>query len=189
MLRSKRYLQSIFITVLLLALSSSAYALNGIPPTLKVAGKDLVLNGAGVKTKFFHSAYSTGLYLAQKNNNAKSIIMANSTMAIRMKIVSKHATLDKVKKGFLRGFKNSSNGNTASVQPQINQFMKMGFNMKIKKGDVFDFIYNPAQGIRLIKNNKQLAIIKGLPFKQTLFGIWLSNKPTQASLKAALLGK
>jgi len=189
MFKSKPFLHSIFISILLFAFASSANALNGIPPALKVAGKNLVLNGAGIRTKFFHPAYFTGLYLDKKSNNAKSIISANTAMAIRMKFVSKHATLDKVRKGFFNGFKNASNGNTAAIQSQINQFMQIGFSSKIKKGDVFDFIYNPAQGIRLIKNNKQLAVIKGLPFKQSLFGIWLSNKPTQASLRKSLLGE
>jgi hypothetical protein len=32
-------------------------------------------------------------------------------------------------------------------------------------------------------------VIAGLDFKQALYGIWLGNKPVQASLKKALLGK
>lgn len=187
MLKSRSIFQAIFSSLLLLAFSLPINALDGIPTTLKVAGKNLVLNGAGIRKKFIYSVYSTGLYLDKKSSNANHIISSNVPMAIRMRITSKHATVKRVRKGFIQGFNKAPNRNQA--KPQINQFMKASFSAKIVNSDVFDFIYTPANGTQLMKNNKQLAVIKGLPFKQALFGIWLSSKPTQASLKNSLLGK
>ena len=37
-----------------------------MPNTLKADGTDLVLNGAGTRTKFFIKVYVAGLYLNQK---------------------------------------------------------------------------------------------------------------------------
>ncbi len=186
MLKSTSIYQTTLTLLLLLSFSLPINALEGIPATLQVAGKNLILNGAGVRKKFIYSVYFAGLYLDRKNADAKHIIIANKPMAMRMRITSKHATVERVKKGFIQGFNNNAKGNAKS---QINQFLKAGFSSKIANGDVFDFIYTPANGTQLIKNNKQLALIKGLPFKQALFSIWLSNKPTQSSLKHALLGK
>lgn len=186
MLKPKSLLQDILMICLLMVLSLSANALDGIPDTLKVTGKNLVLNGAGIRTKFTFSVYSSGLYLEKKSRHANHIITNDRPMAIRMKITSNHATVKRVRKGFIEGFNKVPNNN---AKTQISQFLAAGFSTKIVNGDVFDFIYTPANGTQLLKNNTQLAVIKGLPFKQVLFGIWLSNKPTQASLMNALLGK
>jgi len=179
----------LFLTAVLLLGSSSVFALNAIPSTMNVAGKNLVLNGVGTRTKFVLSIYHAGLYLQKKSNNAQQIIAANQPMAIRMNIVSGFASASKMKNALNQGFKNATGGKTAPIQPQINQLLKAAFSGKVNKGDIMDLVYNPATGTQVIKNRKVLTTIKGLPFKQALFGIWLSNKPAQASLKNQLLGK
>ena len=40
----------------------------------KVAGKDLKLNGAGMRTKFIVKVYAAGLYLPEKKNNTAEIL-------------------------------------------------------------------------------------------------------------------
>ncbi len=183
-----RFFSLFLVTVMLLG-SFSAYALNTIPNTLNVAGKNLVLNGVGTRTKFILSIYHAGLYLQKKNKNAQQIMAANEPMAIRMNIVSGFASASKMKHALNQGFKNATGGKTAPIQPQIDQLLKAAFSDKVNKGDIMDLVYNPATGTQIIKNKKVLATIKGLPFKRALFGIWLSNKPAQASLKNQLLGK
>ncbi|HIO97872.1 MAG TPA: chalcone isomerase [Leucothrix sp.] len=173
----------------LLITSFSVSALNVIPNGMSVAGKQLVLNGVGTRTKFIISVYHAGLYLQKKNNNAQQIIAANEPMAIRMHIVSGFASASKMKQALNQGFHNSTGGKTAPIKAQIDQLLKAAFSGKVNKGDVFDLVYTPAGGSQVIKNKKVLTTVKGLPFKQALFGIWLSNRPAQASLKNQLLGK
>ena len=169
--------------------SANALAFKGIPDGMNVAGKNLVLNGAGTRTKFIISVYHAGLYLQKKNANANQIMTANEPMAIRMKIVSGFASAAKIKHAMNQGFKNSTGGNTAPIQPQIDQILNAAFKGKVNKGDMFDLIYTPQGGTKVVKNGKGLTVIKGLAFKKALFGIWLSNRPVQASLKNKLLGK
>ncbi len=77
---------------------------------------------------------------------------------------------------------NFSTGNsTAEVEA--------AFKEKISKNDLFDLVYTPNGGIQVLKNSKTMTRIQGLPFKKALFGIWLSAKPAQSSLKAEMLGK
>lgn len=186
-----RLLQLTFFSVALFFVSLPASALSGIPNGFTVAGNKLVLNGAGKRTKFIISVYHAGLYLMKKNNNANQIMAANEPMAIRMKIVSGFASAEKMKHALTEGFAKSTGGNTAPIQPQIDQLMKAAFTGKISKGDVFDLVYTPGGGgnTQVFKNAKQLTVVKGLPLKKALFGIWLSNKPAQVSLKSQLLGK
>ena len=189
MIMSMRLVQTTFFSVLLLLVSIPASAFNGIPDKLSVGGKQVVLNGAGTRTKFIISVYNMGLYLQKKSNNAQQIISANEAMAIRIQVVSGFASAAKISQAFKTGFHNATGGKTAPIQPQINQFLKSAFGTSVKKGDIFDFAYTPAGGVKVSKNNKGLTVVKGLPFKQALVGIWLSNKPAQGSLKNQLLGK
>ena len=181
---------SLFVFVIaFLVTSFSAQALNGIPGAFNVAGTQLVLNGAGTRTKFIISVYNAGLYLQKKNGNAKQIMTANEPMAIRMKVVSGLASAAKMKQALNQGFHNATGGKTSHIKPQIDQLMKAAFGGKVSKGDVYDLVYIPNIGTQVIKNKKGLTTLKGLPFKQALFGIWLSSKPAQASLKNQMLGK
>jgi len=169
--------------------SFSANALSGIPTEYKFGNDLLVLNGAGTRTKFVISVYNAGLFLKKKSSDANQIIKANEIMAIRLKVVSGFVSSEKMKAALNEGFKNATGGNTTPIQAQIDQLITKGFAGEIKKGDVFDIVYTPAAGSLVAKNSKTVTTIKGLPFKQALFGIWLSAKPAQESLKKQMLGQ
>lgn len=183
-----RLLKSVLLSFAFLFVTFSANALDGIPKAMIVGGKTLTLNGAGTRTKFIISVYNMGLFLGKKSNNAGQIMAANEPMGIRMKIVSGFASNEKIKNALNEGFKKSTGGKTAPIQPQINQLLTAGFTDKVTKGDVFDLVYTPQAGTQVIKNGKNLTVVKGLPLKKALFGIWLSNNPVQGNLKSALLG-
>ena len=186
---SIRLLASSLLALTLFFVTLSANALSGIPAEYKFGNTPLVLNGAGTRTKFIISVYNAGLFLTEKNTNADSIINADDTMALRLVVVSGFVSADKMKTALEEGFDNSTGGNTAPIKAQIDQLMSKAFSSKIKKGDVYDLVYTSSAGTLVAKNSKTLTVIKGLPFKKALFGIWLSNKPAQESLKKALLGK
>lgn len=189
MFKSMRLLPNTLIILAFLFAAVTASALSGIPTSYSVAGKQLVLNGAGTRTKFIISVYNAGLYLPKKSNDAAQIIAADEPMAMRIKIVSGFASAAKMKNAIKEGFHKSTGGNTAPIQPQIDQLLKSAFSGEVNKGDTFDLVYIPGTGTLVLKNNKTLTTIKGLPFKQALFGIWLSDNPVQASLKKRLLGQ
>ncbi|HYW91672.1 MAG TPA: chalcone isomerase family protein [Gammaproteobacteria bacterium] len=46
----------------------------------------------------------------------------------------------------------------------------------------------PDEGTRVYRNGKLELPVKGLKFKQALFGIRLCNRPADAGLKKAMLG-
>jgi hypothetical protein len=159
-----------------------------LPAVLKVAGTKLVLNGAGVRTKFFIQLYVGGLYLAQSSQNAGKIIEADEPMAIRLHMVSSKITSEKMEKATREGFAKSTGGNMAPIETQIENFISV-FRDKINKNDIYDLVYLPGKGVEVYKNGKHSSLTPGLNFKQALFGIWLSEKPAQTSLKKKMLGK
>ncbi len=159
-----------------------------LPGTLDIQGHTLKLNGAGVREKFWIDLYSAGLYLEEKSADAPGIITAERPMGIRLHIVSKLITSEKMSEAVMEGFEKSTNGNTQPVQDEINQILSF-FEEDIHKNDIFDLIYLPSEGVIAFKNGKRRGVIKGKEFKEALFGIWLSERPADGDLKSALLGK
>lgn len=158
-----------------------------MPDSLKAGQDSLLLNGAGVRTKFFMDLYVGGLYVKAKGMEAGELVEADAPMAISLHIISGLITSEKMEKTTREGFENATGGNTESIQDEIDTFIAV-FNEKIEKGDVYDLIYVPGKGVETYKNGKFASVTKGLEFKKALFGIWLGDKPAQKSLKKEMLG-
>lgn len=182
-------------TLLLLFFSCSLSFVQGqteiggatLPGYLNFEDAELRLNGAGVREKFWMNMYAAGLYLQKSSSDAKEIIQADAPMAIRLHIVSKMITSKRMIEAVDEGFKNATGGNTSKISAEIKRF-KSFFEDKINKNDVFDIVYLPEQGVKVYKNDEEKGMIKGMEFKQALFGIWLSHKPADEALKNGLLG-
>lgn len=159
-----------------------------LPATLNYSDQNLSLNGAGVREKLWIDLYSAGLYLDGRSNNATEILNSNEPMAIRLHIVSKLITSDKMVEAVTEGFEKSTNGNTAPIQPKIDKILGF-FKEDIKKNDIFDLVYVPNKGVTAYKNGKARGTVAGEDFKKALFGIWLSGQPADDDLKENLLGK
>jgi hypothetical protein len=159
-----------------------------LPNSLQLGQSNLVLNGSGVRRSTLLSLYASGLYLPTKTNDATSIIAADAPMAITIKITSKFVSQKKMVAALDSGFKNSTNGQTAAITNQINQF-KSCFTDSITIGDTFTIAYQPTSGVVVTKNGIQKGVIKSLAFKQALFGIWLGQNPADHGLKNGLLGE
>ena len=178
-----------FILFMLVGLLSQAQTkINGITfQDSYTAGKDkLVLNGGGTREKYWMDMYVAGLYLTEKNKDAQKVIDANSSMAIRMVIVSGLITSDRMTEAVDEGFKKSTGGHPEKFKDQIAKF-KAAFSEEIKKSDVFDIVYTDEK-LYLYKNGKQKAEIEGLDFKKAVFGIWLGTEPADSDLKDGMLG-
>jgi len=159
-----------------------------MPDSLQAGSDTLMLNGAGTRKKFFISVYRAGLYLKQKSSDAHAILAADEPMAIRLIITSSLVTPEKMVKGTREGFEKSTGGNTAPVAPQIEQAINF-FAGGLEEGDTMDLIYQPGIGVRMLRNNEEKDVAKGVDFKKALFGIWISDDPVQKNLKKAMLGK
>lgn len=159
-----------------------------VPSTLSVGDKKLVLNGAGIREKYFMDMYVGSLYLTSKNSDAKKIISADEPMAITLNIVSGLITSSKMEEAIDEGFKKSTGGNSAAIKDQIAAFTKV-FSETINKLDVFKITYQTTEGVVVYKNGVSKGIIKGFDFKKALWGIWLGDDPADADLKKAMLGK
>ncbi|MFD2519027.1 chalcone isomerase family protein [Salinimicrobium flavum] len=160
-----------------------------LPASETFHGKTLTLNGAGVREKLWIDLYAAGLYLSEKSSDANVVLNSEKPMSIKLHIVSKLISSDKMVDAVTEGFENSTNGNTAPIQDEINTMLGF-FREDIKKNDIFDLVYLPSQGgVVAYKNGEQKGVVAGKEFKKALFGIWLSNRPADDGLKNDLLSK
>jgi hypothetical protein len=147
---------------------------------------DVVINGAGVREKYFMDMYVAALYLKKKSTDATKIITADEEMGIHLKIVSSMVTRDKFKTAVTEGFASASSGK--ATQEEQKKFMSY-LSEEFKEGDKIYFDYVPTKGVKIYKNGEFKGTIAGLEFKKALFAIWLGTSPAQESLKNEMLGK
>lgn len=190
----KRFLL-ILCSFLLLVSFAQARSIGGVDmeESLKLEANDLVLNGAGIRTKFLgvmdKQIYVAGLYLTVKNSDFQKIIDMDENMAIRIKITSKLITSERFKEACEEGFNRTLNGNTASMRSKID-LAYTAFDQKFNVGDVYDIVYEKGKGTTFNKNGIAITTVDGLDFKKALFGIWIIDNPSHKNedLRNGMLG-
>ena len=185
--------QKAAVTVMVLVMyAASAWGLviQGVtvPDTFPAGEHELVLNGAGVRSKLaFLKLYVGALYLQDKESSAQTVIEADEPMAVRLHIISKLITSERMEEATREGFAKATQGGLSPLQDRVDTFIDVFKQDEIVEDDVFDLVYVPDHGVETYKNNEFISVIPGLDFKKALFGIWLSEDPVQDSLKEAML--
>jgi len=156
--------------------------------TLSADSVQLVLNGAGLRKKYFFKVYAGGLYLKKRSSDSNAIINANEEMAIRMHWIRDGVGVDKIIAGWNTGFKTGGVENIDTLKAEVDKFNSF-FTEDAKTDDIYDIIYTPTKGVQVIINGKLKGTIKGLPFKKAVFSIWLGNNKELSSLKVGMLAK
>lgn len=160
-----------------------------VPRKIEVQNKTMQLNGAGGRSKMWLEVYVQALYLSQLSQDPKFIIDSDTEMAIRIEITSAMVSSNKLTKAMNAGFEKSAGSNLEELRPRIEDFKTLLSDV-IKEKDVFILWYNPLdQTVSVIKNDVSKGKIPGFDFKKALFGIWLSDKPVDETLKKHLLGQ
>lgn len=155
--------------------------------TMTVGEQSLALNGAGIRKKLFIKLYVGSLYTVEAGSSAADIVAADAPMAIRLNLISNLLTREKMVAALMDGFQKSTGGDLAPIQAGIDQLVSV-LPEKFESGTAMTLAYEPGVGTHLMDGDASVSVIEGLEFKQALFGIWLSDKPAQKSLKKAMLG-
>ncbi len=160
-----------------------------VPRKIEFQGKTLQLNGAGGRSKMWLEVYVQALYLSQLTQDPQFIIDSDTEMAVRIEITSSMVSSNKLTKAMNTGFEKSAGANLEQLRPRIEQ-LKSFLSDAITEKDVFILAYNPLdQNVYVSKNEVLKGKIAGFDFKKALFGIWLSDKPVDETLKKHLLGQ
>ena len=182
---------SIFAILLALTFSAQALEVKGIKidETAQVGSSNLVLNGAGLRTKMMFKVYAGALYLAQKQTDANAVINDHGNKRIAMHFlrdVSSEQLLDGMNEGFAD---NNTQSEMTSIDAQMKLFQKMMTSAKeVKEGDVI-LLDCTSAGTQVSLNGRLLGKIDGELFNQALLRVWLGSHAVDTNLKKALLGQ
>lgn len=160
------------------------------PETAKVAGKELVLNGLGVRNKFIIKVYTVGLYLPEKLSTAEAVFKEEGPRRVKL-VMLREVSSDDFGNAFMSGINNNSNtAEKAKIVTQISKFGEMFAMLEgLKKGDVLDLDWVPGQGTTCYLNGKRIGeVTPGIDFNNAVVKIWLGQKPADSNLKPKLLG-
>ena len=157
-----------------------------MPEMVRVAGRELQLNGMGVfKEKAFFKVYVAGLYLQEPTADAQAAITtdeAKRIVLVMLRDVSRDTFVKAVESGILR--------NSSRSMPTLRARLDLLERAlpALKKGNVLDFTYLPGVGT-LVRGQDREMTIHGKDFADALFSAWLGPKPVNTTLKRNLLGE
>jgi hypothetical protein len=189
----KRIIATLAITAALGIGAAQAVEVSGVKvaDTARVgAGPELVLNGAGVRSRMMFDVYAAGLYLTEKKSNAADVLALGGPKRVSMTMM-RDVGAEQLAESLTDGIKlNSSPAELEKMKPQLDELMAtMKAVGQAKKGDLITLDFVPDVGTRVGVNGKEVGKpMAGADFYRALLRIWLGDKPVQDNLKKALLG-
>jgi hypothetical protein len=159
--------------------------------TVKVAGKELKLNGVGMRTKFVVKVYAAGLYLPEKKSTVADIMKVDGPRRMTL-VMMREISSDDFGQAFMTGLNNNIDKTEKSkFVTQISKFGEMfGTIEGLKKGDVLHIDWIPGSGTQCELNGKKIGdVLPDVNYYNAVLKIWLGDKPADSALKPALLGE
>lgn len=162
-----------------------------LPDSVRVTegGPELLLNGAGLRTRFMFRVYVGALYVQKKTGAATAVI--SDTGAKRMALyMLRELPADQFADALEDGLKNNTAADELpQLEARVKQLRAVFDAVKIAKvGDVIVIDFVPGAGARISINGDVKTVIAGEDFSRALLRIWLGDKPADSSLKKGLLG-
>ena len=181
-----RYL--LLILLLLTASPAGAGTLADVtmPDSMTVNGKNLVLNGMGLRKKAIIKVYVAGLYLPAKETSAEKILSGDTERSLTMQYIYDEVAKDKICKAWHDGLKNNTPAKADALKGQFDTLCTYMADMN--EGGKMTFTYVPGQGTTVSVNGTAKGTIPGKDFADAMFGCWIGPNPPGADFKQGLLG-
>lgn len=155
---------------------------------IRVGDQELVLNGAGLRTKFVFKVYVGALYAGHKATTPEALYDSPAPRRMVMRLL-REMDADSLASALDEGLRNNlTAAELATIKSQAEQ---LGALMKgigtVKEGDSIAIDFTAA-GIEVGLNGKSRGKVEGASFGRALLRVWLGEHPADADLKKALLG-
>jgi hypothetical protein len=170
--------------------TAQAAVLAGVtmPDSQVVDGTQLVLNGIGLRTYSILGIkiYVAGLYLAQRSNNAESILNSPGPKVLDIRFL-RDVDAEEAHKSWRNGFANNCRPPECSVdQRDVEEFVSRV--PAVHDGDESRILFT-SKGARLTLNGQLMGNIADPHFAQVLLRTFLGPAPPTPRLKRELLGQ
>jgi hypothetical protein len=179
--------RALILSLLLLPSLAQAREEYGVrmPDAVKVDGKELKLNGIGLRKKLVFKVYVAGFYVETPSKSAAELI--SSEQAKRMTLfMLRDLGKDKIVEALREGFEKNAKGQMPALKDRLERLTAL-LPEEAKKGSTIVITYLPGTGTVLSRPGDR-AVIEGKDFADALFSVWLGREPVDEDLKKGLLG-
>ena len=174
---------------LLVAVSAAAFAaeVSGVkvPDTETVDGKNLKLNGAGLRKKAIFKVYVAGLYVENPIHDATALLSSNQIKSMRLHMM-RNLKGRQISDAIIEGFERNSKAQQDKLKSRLDQLTAMFPD--VAEGDDVVMTWIPDKGTKVTIRGTDRGTIEGRDFADALFAVWLGPDPVQDDLKKALVG-
>ncbi len=189
----KRLLAAALLVSVLTASQAAEVAGVKLEDRLRLApgGPELVLNGAGIRTRVFFKVYVAGLYLAEKKGAAGEVIALPGPKRVAMTML-RDLSAQQLSEALVEGIRNNSSAaEQEALKGRIDELVAiMNALGEARTGDRIQLDFLPDSGTRVVVNGEPRGKpIPGEDFYRALLRIWLGEKPVDSDLKQGLLGR
>jgi Chalcone isomerase-like len=157
-----------------------------IAPTVSIGSRTLVLNGTGIRKKFFFKVYVGALYLERKAATRDELLSDPGDKLIRMRFVYKKVAREKIVEAFAEGLA----GNAPEVAGTAGAKAFLGwFTSDFVAGDTVDILLSADGSVSATQNGKALGTLRDAALSRAVLLIWFGPIPADAALEEGMLGK
>lgn len=155
---------------------------------IRVGNSELVLNGAGLRSKVFIKVYVGALYVTQKSAAPAALLDAPGMRRMSLRLL-RDIDSDTLYAALRDGLKeNNSEIDLLALKGSIEQFAEVMKKIgHARSGDTVAIDFAP-DGVTVSFNGEVRGKVGSTPFARALLKVWLGDHPVDASLKKALLG-
>ncbi len=157
-----------------------------MPDRVDAGGQALVLDGLGLRKKFFVKVYVGALYLPAKERSPAKVMAADAPRRMAFHFlygVSAQQMCDAWKEGL------ADNTPAAGAEVKAGFTALCGYMEEIPKGNEMALTYVPGQGTRVEVNGKAKGTIPGKATADAILATWIGPHPGPGEdFKQAVLG-
>jgi hypothetical protein len=157
----------------------------------RLGSSELMLNGAGLRTRMMFKVYAIGLYLPEHKTSADAALASKGPQRIQI-VTLRDLTAKQFAEALIESLQNNnSEAELASIKSAVEEFKATLLALDAAPtSSRITIDYVPDSGTQLALNGQPKGkVIPGEPFHRALLKVWLGSKPVQTDLKDALLGK
>jgi hypothetical protein len=158
---------------------------------LSPAGPELVLNGAGIRTRAIFKVYVAGLYLPEKKGATADVLALAGPKRVAMTML-RDLTAEQLSEALADGIRsNSTPAEQEVLKGRTSELLAIMNTLgEAKKGDAILLDFLPDSGTRVVVNGQPRGKpITGDDFYRALLRVWLGDKPVDGDLKKGMLGQ
>jgi hypothetical protein len=188
----KRFYETISLSALVLTfvISSLSYSTEyrdiKFPDQITIDGKNLSLNGIGIrqKTIFNVNVYLAALYLPERSHEGDKILDSEQTK--RMDIVFlRDVDAHDIVNAWQEGFAKNCFSECETIRPQLDRLNSL--MVDVKNRQTVSFVFRPG-GLSLTTPQREPVTFAGRIFSRMMLATFIGKFPPSETLKKGLLG-